>query len=179
MTKLRLLCVASLLLASPMLAATHPVRAQRPLAKVVASPKNFKWCDLHVCEEPAHYVGTASYYGKERQNKKMANGQRFDYRKMTAACWFLPLGTQVQVLNLRNGKTVTVEITDRGPAHHLFRVIDLSKAAADKLDIVHDGLTVVMVRLIVMPLETAGVTGSVEEPQIEVDKPEIASIIGQ
>ncbi len=176
MTKLRLLCVVILSLASPLLAASHPVRARTPLAKVVASPKNFKWCDLHVCEEPPHYVGTASYYGRERQGKKMANGQRFDRRKLTAACWFLPMGTEVEVLNLRNGKTVRVEITDRGPAHRLHRVIDLSQTAAEAVDLIRGGLSIVV---ILPPVEVGSepVATTLGELQMSVDNAEIADTI--
>jgi rare lipoprotein A len=117
----------------------------------------------------------ASYYGKGYwQGRKMANGQRFDYRKLTAACWFLPLGTQVQVTNLTNGKTVVVEITDRGPAHHLHRVIDLSQAAADQLDFVRNGLALVWVHPLIR-IETVNAV----VPQTDADKAEIAGIIEQ
>lgn len=163
-----------------MLAASLQARAQNKpqVTKVIASSKNFKWCDTHVCVEPAHYLGLASYYGKERQGRKMANGQRFDYHKLTAACWFLPLGTQVQVTNLKNGRTVTVTITDRGPAHRLHRVIDLSFAAALQLDFVGDGLTVVWMRPFTQ-LETVDVVilKTLIGPQIEADTTVKASII--
>ncbi len=187
MTKLRaMLFAASLLWMPPTFAATHQAKAQsRPpvkKVKVVASPKNFEWCDFHVCQEPVHLIGTASYYGKGYwQGRMMANGKRFDYRKLTAACWSLPLGTRVEVLNLKNCKTVTVEITDRGPAHHLNRVMDLSQAAAEKLDFTHEGLTKVLIRpLIEVETTNASIEASlVETPQnqIVVDNTVVASII--
>jgi len=81
------------------------------------------------------YVGLASWYGKERQGRRMANGEKFDYHKLTAACWFLPLGSRARVTNLTNGKEVEVVITDRGPATWLYqRIIDLSAEAAKQLD---------------------------------------------
>jgi|SRR5271157_3589657 len=181
MTKLRmLLFAASLMWTPPMFAATHQAKAQnKPHVKVVASPKNFEWCDFHVCEEPVHLIGTASYYGKGYwQGRMMANGHRFDYRKLTAACWSLPLGTTVQVLNLKNGKTVTVEITDRGPAHHLHRVIDLSQAAAEALDFKSEGLTTVIIRpLITVEPSAVEIETTLVEPQITLSNTEVASII--
>jgi rare lipoprotein A len=79
----------------------------------------------------------------------MANGKPFDKNKMTAASWFFPLGTMVRVRNLENGKSVVVTITDRGPNRRLNRLIDLSEAAARKLDYVSKGLTTVLVDRII------------------------------
>jgi rare lipoprotein A len=87
------------------------------------------------------YVGTASWYGKRHEGRKMANGKRFDSRQLTAASWNFPLGTRVRVVNLKNGESVVVTITDRGPGMHLHRLIDLSEAAAERLDYVGQGLT--------------------------------------
>jgi rare lipoprotein A (peptidoglycan hydrolase) len=79
------------------------------------------------------FLGTASWYGRERQGHKMANGEKFDRYKLTAACWFLPLDSKVRVINIKNGKEVEVKITDRGPAPWLRRIIDLSQEAANQL----------------------------------------------
>ncbi len=93
-------------------------------------------------EKPiAHYIGVASWYGIQHQGKKMANGHRFDRAKLTAASWYFPLGTRLQVINLDNGRAVQVTITDRGPNARLHRVLDLSEAAAKRLDYVGQGLT--------------------------------------
>ena len=76
----------------------------------------------------------ASWYGEEHRGHLMANGQRFDPDKCTAASWFYDLGTKVVVTH--EDKTVIVEITDRGPAKSLLkkgRIIDLSRAAFAKL----------------------------------------------
>lgn len=88
-----------------------------------------------------HYVGTASWYGSQHQGKLMANGKPFDRRRLTAACWWFPLGTAIRVVNLENGKSVVVTITDRGPNERLNRILDLSEAAAQRLDYVDHGLT--------------------------------------
>jgi rare lipoprotein A len=90
------------------------------------------------------YVGTASWYGKQHQGLKMANGKRFDRHKLTAASWYFPLGTQIRVVNIKNGESVVVTITDRGPNLRLNRIIDLSEAAAERLDYVGRGLTPVV-----------------------------------
>ena len=89
-------------------------------------------------------VGIASYYGHVHQGRRMANGQRFDESKLTAASRMLPLGTRVKVTSLRNQKSVIVTITDRGPAAKT-RVIDLSTAAARALGMISRGVDKVRV----------------------------------
>jgi rare lipoprotein A len=154
-TKLRtlgLVVVASLLWTSQSSAATQRAKAH------VAS-KRLK----------VSYIGTASWYGKQRQGRKMANGQRFDSRKLTAASWYFPLGTPIRVVNVMNGKSVVVTITDRGPNLRLHRIVDLSEAAASNLDYVDKGLTPVFLYPL-MSFETAPAkfdTSLVEPPSNE------------
>jgi rare lipoprotein A len=72
----------------------------------------------------------------------MANGEPFDSRGLTAASPTLPLDSWIRVVNLRNGRSVEVQVTDRGPNKRLRgRVLDLSEAAAKRLGFEHDGLT--------------------------------------
>jgi rare lipoprotein A len=126
-TKLRVIffvCVASLLGITPMSAASQGTKVQ-------AKAKKLKMV----------YIGTASWYGADRQGKKMANGQPFDCHKFTAASWYFPLGTTIRVVNVKNGESVVVTITDRGPNLRLNRIVDLSEAAAVRLDYVGQGLT--------------------------------------
>jgi rare lipoprotein A len=92
-----------------------------------------------------HLVGIASWYGSQHQGRKMANGQSFDRHKLTAAYWYLPLGSTIRVTNLENGKSITVTVTDRGLNFRLKRVLDLSEAAAIELDYIQKGLTPVFV----------------------------------
>jgi rare lipoprotein A len=77
--------------------------------------------------------GVASWYGEAHRGKPMANGQRFDPDRLTAASWFYPLGTRVRVtLRDQPERSVEVTITDRGPARRLVRqgrTIDLAYAA--------------------------------------------------
>lgn len=82
--------------------------------------------------------GGASWYGPGFHGKKTASGERFNQNAMTAAHKTLPFGTVVTVKDQRTGKSVKVTINDRGPFHK-GRIIDLSKAAATKLGIMHAG----------------------------------------
>lgn len=81
--------------------------------------------------------GEASWYGREMRGKVMANGRKFDDRKLTCATWFWPLGTQLIVTNKIDGKSVRVCVTDRGPSRRLVlrrnRVIDLSHKAFETI----------------------------------------------
>lgn len=74
-------------------------------------------------------TGTASWYGEKFHGKMTASLEKFDKNALTAAHKTLPLGSQILVTNLSNGKTVTVRINDRGPFHGGHE-IDLSEAAA-------------------------------------------------
>lgn len=89
--------------------------------------------------------GMASWYGKGFHGRKTANGERFDMRAMTAAHPSLPLDSWVLVRNLRNDKVAVVRINDRGP-YHGNRVLDLSYAAAKRLNFVDHGATQVEIR---------------------------------
>lgn len=82
---------------------------------------------------PLPITGEASWYGYECAHKPMANGKRFNPRALTAASYLFALGTKLRVTNLKNGKTVDVVVTDRGPNKRLGRAIDLSQRAATVL----------------------------------------------
>ena len=82
--------------------------------------------------------GEASWYGPGFHGGKTANGEQFDKYDFTAAHTTLPLPSVVKVTNLQNGKFVYVRVNDRGPFAE-DRIIDLSKAAAEQLDIVRRG----------------------------------------
>jgi rare lipoprotein A len=90
--------------------------------------------------------GVASYYGKGFHGRKTASGERFSQHEMTAAHRQLPLGTKVMVEHRETGAQVEVKITDRGPyADKKRRIIDLSKAAADSIGLVEQGVAPVRV----------------------------------
>lgn len=80
----------------------------------------------------------ASYYADKFNGRKTANGEIFDMYGYTAAHRDLPFGTMLKVTNLDNGKQVVVRVNDRGP-FAAGREIDLSKAAAAKLDMMGSG----------------------------------------
>ena len=81
---------------------------------------------------PPQQEGMASVYSKDFDGKRTASGERYDSRALTAAHRTLPLGTQIRVTNLDNGKSVRVRVNDRGP-HVRGRIVDLSSRAAAAL----------------------------------------------
>jgi len=83
-------------------------------------------------------VGMASYYGREFHGRRCADGTRFNMNAMTAAHRSLPFGTKLSVTNLRNGRSVVVRVSDRGPFVR-GRMLDLSYGAARALDFVRSG----------------------------------------
>lgn len=98
--------------------------------------------------------GLASHYGKELQGKKTASSERFSPSDMTAAHPKLPLGTKVIVENIETGEKSEVKITDRGPnADPKRRIIDLSKAAANSIGLVEQGVGPVRVTVMEKPAE--------------------------
>jgi rare lipoprotein A len=112
--------------------------------------------------------GVASYYGYEFQGKKTASGERFSLSDMTAAHRKLPLGTKVMVENIETGEKTEVKITDRGPyADPKRRIIDLSKAAANSIGLVEQGVGTVRVTVTEKPAE-AQKTSPEEETFFEV-----------
>jgi rare lipoprotein A len=84
-------------------------------------------------------VGKASFYGDDFNGKRTASGEIFNMNELTAAHRSLPFGTIVKVTNLKNGATAKVIINDRGP-YVADRIIDLSQAAAEELDMLNDGI---------------------------------------
>jgi rare lipoprotein A len=99
--------------------------------------------------------GIASWYGREEQGKLTADGETFNRHKFTAASRKLPFNTVVRVTNESNGRSVQVRINDRGP-YKKGRVLDLSEAAADTLDMKKSGTAPVKIEVVQPPsAETA------------------------
>lgn len=91
--------------------------------------------------------GQASYYANKFQGRKTASGEIFNQSKMTCACNMLSLGTWVKITNLRNNRTVVVKVNDR--LHpKMKRIVDLTRAAAEKLGYIGSGLTRVKVEVL-------------------------------
>ena len=99
------------------------------------------------------FKGNASWYGPNFHGKLTSNGERYNMWAMTAAHKTLPMNTIVKVTNLRNGMTTVVRINDRGP-FVATRIIDLSKAAASKINMVGHGTA--PVRLEILGFENKG-----------------------
>ena len=100
-------------------------------------------------------TGVASWYGPGFHGRRTASGERFDQNDLTAAHRRLPLGSEVKVTNLENGRSITVEINDRGP-YAKGRVLDLSKAAARELGMVENGVAKVRIEATRRQLASAG-----------------------
>jgi rare lipoprotein A len=94
-----------------------------------------------------HQTGEASWYGRQYAGNPTASGEKFRTWKMTAAHRSLPIGTKVKVTRVDTGKSVTVVINDRGPFID-GRIIDLSRRAARKLDMIDSGVADVELRVV-------------------------------
>lgn len=90
-------------------------------------------------------TGMASFYSESYNGRKTANGEIYRSSKLTAAHKTLPFGTKVKVTNLSNGRSVKVRINDRGPFIS-GRIIDLTRAAARKIDMENAGVVKVKIR---------------------------------
>ena len=95
-------------------------------------------------------AGIASYYADRYHGRPTASGEVFNTRELTAAHRTLPFGTRVKVTDLKNNLSVIVRINDRGPFVE-GRVIDLSRAAAEKLQLIRAGLAKVRVEIVPPP----------------------------
>jgi rare lipoprotein A len=99
-------------------------------------------------------TGIASWYGPPYHNRRGSNGEIYDMHAMTAAHRTLPLGSIVRVVNVQTKASAVVRITDRGPFIE-GRVIDLSKAAAEKIRMIQKGTTEVRLEVLKTPVPIA------------------------
>ncbi len=140
------LCLLALLVCgcatSPVVVSVPPVPPAAPTRYVPPAPS--------APPEPPAVVARASWYGPGFDGHKTATGERFSSNKMTAAAKGLPLGSRVRVTNLKNGRSAVVRINDCGPYRH-GRKLDLSKRAASKLGLIHDGTTRVSLKVVGKP----------------------------
>ncbi len=100
---------------------------------------------------PATQKGLASVYSEQLNGKKTASGERYDSSALTAAHRTLPLGAEIRVTNLDNGRSVRVRVNDRGP-HVQGRIVDLSSRAAAALGI-RAGVARVRLEILSQPAE--------------------------
>lgn len=101
---------------------------------------------------PAKDAGLATWYGAQFAGKKTASGERFDPDSLTAAHRTLPFGTWVEVRRTSGAsRTIRVRINDRGPFGDPKKIIDVSRKAAQALDMVRDGVVMVEIRIVSGP----------------------------
>lgn len=91
--------------------------------------------------------GRASWYGVYFQGRRTTSGERFNRFEYTCAHKTLPFGTRLRVTNVKNGKSVVVRVSDRGPYRHQ-RIIDLSEIAARPLGLVECGAATVVAEVV-------------------------------
>lgn len=84
--------------------------------------------------------GRASYYADSLAGNRTASGERYDPSALTAASRDLPFDTRVRVTRMDTGASVIVRINDRGPFRDESRILDVSRAAAERLDMIREGV---------------------------------------
>ena len=129
-------------LAAALLVAVLHGCASGPPPVSQGSPKPYKvsgkWYQPLAHSNDFRERGIASWYGQKFHGRKTASGEVYNMYDLTAAHKTLPLGTKVKVLNRSNNRTVVVKVNDRGPFVR-GRIIDLSYAAAKKINMVGSG----------------------------------------
>src|SRR5580693_5017354 len=151
---------------------TAPPPPPRPVAKApaptgvykVGSPYQIDGVWYYPGEQPDYdETGIASWYGPTFYGKYTANGELYDGNALTAAHRTLPMPVNVRVTNLENGKSIVVRVNDRGP-YARGRIIDLSRHAAELLDVVRSGTA----RVRVTYLGRADINGAPPETPPEI-----------
>jgi len=117
--------------------------------------------------------GLASWYGRQFHGKRTANGETYDMNAMTAAHPILPIPSYARVTRKSTGRSVIVRINDRGPFHSS-RIIDLSYAAAAKLDLIAPGTGTVIVEAIAHDQIRAGTAFASPTPPAQAAAPQPA-----
>jgi len=128
--------------------APAPVTDPAPIVPGTLRPYQIRGRWYRPAEQPDYdEIGLASWYGDAFHGRPTATGEPFDMHALTAAHKTLPLPGLVEVTNLANGRRVVLRLNDRGPFVE-GRIIDLSRAAADALDLRRAGVGRVRVRYI-------------------------------
>ncbi|TXB68860.1 septal ring lytic transglycosylase RlpA family protein [Phaeodactylibacter luteus] len=111
--------------------------------------------------------GVASYYHDSFHGNETAYGVKYDKKQLTAAHRQHPFGTMLKVTRLDDNRSVVVKVTDKGP-YKRGRIIDLSRAAAEKIGLIRDGLTEVKVEIVgsAPKTEVANKSQKTKEPTV-------------
>src|ERR1700722_2653499 len=157
---------------------TAPLPPPRPVAKAPPNAGVYKIGQPYQIDNVWYYpreqpdydeTGIASWYGPTFYGHRTANGEMYDGTALTAAHRTLPMPVNVRVTNLDNGKSIIVRVNDRGP-YARGRIIDLSRRAAELLDVVKTGTA----RVRVTYLARADINGG---PPPSETPPEIANAL--
>ena len=142
--------IAAVVFAGPL-----AVFAHSGFAHPVVIPSSQEPSEKHPASKPAKQKaeperGYAAFYAQSLEGHKTACGGTYSPTQLTAAHRTLPCGSKLRVTNLRNGKSVRVTVNDHGPSsgNRGDRIIDLSYAAAQALDFVKQGTTLVKVEVV-------------------------------
>jgi rare lipoprotein A len=127
------LLVGALVMSSCVFGRHRAKHYKKPSKTVYTSPS-----DDYKDEAPSRRIGVASWYGPGFHGKLTASGEPYNMYEMTCAHKTFPMGTKLRVTSVQNGKSVVVTVNDRGP-YVAGREIDLSYAAAKKLEIIGPG----------------------------------------
>jgi len=123
-----------------------------PSTKTVPAPTDHNALEIPAGAKPLLVeTGLASWYGAPYHNRRGSNGEIYDMHALTAAHRTLPLGSIVRVTNVKTGRSVLVRITDRGPFIE-GRILDLSQAAAEKVDLRQAGVGMVRMEVLRSPV---------------------------
>lgn len=119
-----------------------------PIVSGTMRPYQIRGRWYHPAEQPNYdEVGLASWYGAQHNGRPTSTGERFDMNSLSAAHKTLPLPSLVEVTNRANGRRVVLRVNDRGPFVD-GRIIDLSRAAAEELGLLSQGVGEVRVRYV-------------------------------
>ena len=126
-------CMLSIMASSRELPAAQEKAANKPAAESLVGKEE---------------SGSAVFYSDKLVGRPLTSGEKYDKNALTGAHRTLPLGTMVEVTNLKNGKSVVVRIKDRGPHGPKTEIIDVSGRAAQELDMIKDGRAKVKVKVV-------------------------------
>jgi rare lipoprotein A len=145
-------CASSTPARDPALAGQAPPRSARHGARASREPRTNDDADRYAGRTPLAVLrGRASYYSDRLAGRHTANGDVYDPRAFTAANRDLPFGTVLRVVREDTGASVVVRVNDRGPFRDHSRILDLSRAAAEALDMIGAGVVDVRAEILERP----------------------------
>ena len=117
-------------------------------AEALSEPSSVWWAPFERAEASASFEGAVSYYADSLAGNSTASGEPYDPAELTAASRTLPFGTVLRVTRPDTGRSVIVRVNDRGPFGRRQRVLDLSRSAAEALDMIRRGVVDVRVEVV-------------------------------